>query len=422
MNERNSLLFILKNLNSFQNDLKKQLDTLILQPIECYLMDKNWKNHLLNYFIDTNSNKSSIRYFRLSSCPDIQYSFIDNFSDAINFIHYGRQFTYVRKDTMELFIDKGELMKFHKTTKIYCLNKKIIINFQGNDINKSILIINPFEVFNKKNIFIIICNNSNQKKIFENLLSENNNNFINLKNKYNNFIIEFEDYLKTINIEEIENNAFSYNIINNKSTDIKKILEILILIYYHEKYLSKDNNTFSEYQKYYLINPEWIEFYKELYYYNDLVKLLKKYDLENKVNEINYLKIDNYVNFLVNKFYKNYKHFNIIVIPDHLKKTNSLKVSLHTINTLKYYNNCYILPLKIVNKIVELEFKNKLILEPFKIISKNGNVFLHIDEKNINIGFLNDNLLFQTKISSSFIYKSGCFWIILFYITFLFNN
>ena len=404
MNEGNSLLFILKNLNSFQNDLKRQIDTLILQPIECYLMDKNWKNHLLNYFIDTKSYNSSIRYFRLSFCPDIQHSFIDNFSDAINFIHNGGQFTYVRKDTMELFFDKGELMKFHKTTKIYCLNKKIIINFQGNDINKSLLILNPFEVFDNKNIFIILGNNNYafQKKLFENLLSENNNNFVNLKNKYNNSIIEFEDYLKTLNIVEIEKNSFSYNIINNNSTDIKKILEILILIYYHEKYLSKGNNTFSEYQKYYLINPEWIEIYKEFYYYNDLVNLLKNYDFEIKKNEINYLKIDNYVNFLVSRFYKNYKHFNIIGIPDHLKNTNSLKVSLYMINTLKYFNNCYILPLKIVNKIVELEFKKKLLLEPYKIISKNENVFLHIDEKNINIGFLNDNLLFQTKYIISY--------------------
>ena len=249
MNENNPIFSIINNLdplNSFQNILKRQ----IFQPIECYLLDKNLLRNLNNNY-NTVSNKS----FCFSFYPEINQCFIDNFIDAINLIQNDHLFSYVKKNIMELLIDKNELLKYHNITNIYVANKKIIINFYENDIDKSILIINPFENFDKRNIFIISCSNKRiRKNIFESLLSDNNNyyNFEILKRENEKYIIKFEDYLNFPNYRESKIIKFSSFVINNNENDTKEIFEILVFIYYYEQYLSKKSNCFSEYQTYYL--------------------------------------------------------------------------------------------------------------------------------------------------------------------------
>ena len=408
MSENNLLLSVVKKLNSFHDSLKSKLDKLIFQSIECYLMHKDWKNNLLNYFTNDNYKEISNKSFCLSFFPEINQSFIDNFTDAINLLQNNQYFTYTKKNVIELLIDKNELFKYHNVTKIYAANKKIIINFQGNDIDKSILIINPFDNFDKKNIFIILCNNYKiRKNLFESLLSENNNyfNFKSTRKKNENYIIKLEDYLKVKNNEsEIMN--FSSNIINNnEKRDIDELLRILILIYYYEQYLSEKNNCLSEYQTYYLINPEWIKKYKEFYHYNDLFNLIKNNELKKNNDYITYLNINNYINIPLIKYKKNYMDFNIkIGIPEDLKNSDSLTVSLDKVNNLRYYNKCYILPLNILNKIIEFEFNNKYLnlTQSYKILSRNRDIYIHVDKKNINLGKFNEKFVFKTKYIISY--------------------
>ena len=270
---------------------------------------------------------------------------------------------------------------------------------------------------------IVFKNNYKDKEvIFKSLLLENNDNLSDInkiKEKYKKYSIDFE-FLDNDEIDnkEIIFNIFDYNKNENnnnlnrekevfkKQIDSKKeqldknrknILHIIILLYYYEDYLSKKNFVFNEDQTYYLINYEWIKWYKKLYYFNDIYDLLKKYDLNNKGNS--FLNIDKNINSLIDMFYDEYINLKIkIGLNENLKDIPKLKADLYNKNNLKYYNNCYIIPSKIIDKIIKIEFNclNTLYL-PNKIKSKNEKIFLYFDHsKYINLGFLNENLLFQS--------------------------
>ena len=47
MKENNILQLIQENNNIFQTTIKNQLNEKIIKPIECYLMNNNWKNKFL---------------------------------------------------------------------------------------------------------------------------------------------------------------------------------------------------------------------------------------------------------------------------------------------------------------------------------------------------------------------------------------
>ena len=69
-----------------------------------------------------------------------------------------------------------------------------------------------------------------------------------------------------------------------------------------------------------------------------------------------------------------------------MKDINKLKADLYNKNNLKYYNNCYIIPSKIIDKIIKIEFNclNTLsLIKPNKIKSKNEKIFLYIDPEYI---------------------------------------
>ena len=407
MKENNSVF--LKDLNAFQNYLKNQLNKRDFNPIECYLIHSALKNCLLNHFNDINYKNNSKKNYNLSYFSDINKYFIDNFKICLDFLKNGYQFIYASKNIMESFFNKEDLKKYHNISEIYVVNKKIIVDFQDNNCNKSILIINPFENFDKRNIFIIVFNINNfkeKKEIFKSLLSENINNLLDeekLKDNYFNILYKFEDFLKIKNDNEINNNKSSYIINKNQGKEIKEVLQILILIYYYEKYLSKKNYVFSEYQTYYLINSEWMEIFKEYYYYKYLINILNENDLKNK--DINFLKIDSYINSLTNEFYENYINFKIqIGLRKDLRNIDSLKATIFISNNLNYYNNCYIISSKIINRIIKFEFKvnPSSLIKPCKIIARNDKIFLLTDFRSINIGKLDENLLFQNKYILSY--------------------
>ena len=405
MTEKNILLLIKEKDKAFQNKIINQLNENIFQPLECYLMDINWNNTILNNF-----NKDNY--------SEINPYFIDNFYLAINYLQKDLQFSFVDKQTIQLFFKGKELDEFHNISKIYVCNKKILIDFQGNDSNKSLLIINPFkQKMNRKNIFILVFNNDTKDKlkIYESLLSENINNLSDIdkmKEKYINNLIEFEVFLHNsfnydndnINNSDLLSQSIKYTY--KSENDIKNILQILISFYYYEKYLSKKCNVFSEFQNYYLINYEWIQAYKKYYYYNYLYKLLNNYDSNNNIN---YLSLDTKMNTIIDSCYEEYRSLNITIgLNEELKNINKLQsVSYNPVNlkNLNYYDNCYVLPDKIIDKIIKIEFNytNTLtLIKPKQLKSKDENIFLYIDSQNINYGFLNQKLLFQTKYILSY--------------------
>ena len=137
MKENNILQLIQENDNIIQNNIKNQLNKKIIKPIECYLMDKNWKNIFLNF----NNNNDSQIDLNLSTSPEINYCFIDNYSLLLNALKKGSPFCFADKNIIESLF-KENINKDHKLSKIYVAEKKIIIDFQEDDYdNKSLLII-----------------------------------------------------------------------------------------------------------------------------------------------------------------------------------------------------------------------------------------------------------------------------------------
>ena len=108
MNEKNVSQLILENDIIFQNNIKSQLNKKIIKPIECYLMDNNWKNTFLNYINNINYNNDSQKDLTLSTLPEINECFIDNYSLALNTLQNGSRFSYADKKIIEsLFFNES---------------------------------------------------------------------------------------------------------------------------------------------------------------------------------------------------------------------------------------------------------------------------------------------------------------------------
>ena len=151
-------------------------------------------------------------------------------------------------------IYEEEDLKYFKKIKYYSGNNKLIIEYKGNNENKALLLINPLKEIKA---FIISITNEEKKSLFEKILSERNNFQIEKQISYNKNIISFHKYLN--------------------------ILKLFIYFYYYEKsLLENQTNIFNENDDYYLINPEWINYFKEYYDYENYTKTLNTLKLNYK--------------------------------------------------------------------------------------------------------------------------------------------
>ena len=246
--------------NSFGNKLDKITNesNSIINEI-CYLIDENWYNELnQNYkrYINTKKISNGIEFSKLINFPQKDPNFINNFSELIENLKNNIEFRLISKKLMEIIYRKEYLKKFNYI-KYYGKNNKLIIEFQIKDENKSLLIVDPFKLI-KREIFIIIINNIEKDKIYENILSVHYiiNDDI---SKYNKNIISFNKYIK-------EKNYFPLFETKNKGNENilelnrEQILKIFIKIFLYEENMSKNN--FDTKEIYYLINPEWLNKYK----------------------------------------------------------------------------------------------------------------------------------------------------------------
>ena len=123
------------------------------------------------------------------------------------------------------------------------------------------------------------------------------NNLIKLKN-----INEKSEYINCNNnvipLEKYDNSIKQRNLNNNKNFK-RDILKILIYIFYYEKPSYKKDNIFNEYQKYYLINFEWLKEFKELFNYQNLYTLLKK---DKKYNYLKFYQLQLQIENIIDEF------------------------------------------------------------------------------------------------------------------------
>ena len=389
MDEGYEILIFNENSKSFKKeicDLLKKKNDLSFKPIECYLMDKNFKNILLKYNNDNNKNNIYSK---------IKNYFIDNINSVIKMHQEGSHLHFIRKDIMLSLINKPQL-EAHNISLIYVGNKKIIIDFQNND-NKSLLIMyKDANNLNENKLLIITCKNNPKDKIdkYKALLLEENIDFEfeikNIKEKYS-CLKEIEDYLKINDDNEKNINKEKQNDDINNEEKIKEVLKILIMLNTYEKYFSEKKCIPNENQyDYYLINSDWINKYKEYYYSKILFE-----DIQN--NDINFTIIDSYMNNLINILYEKNKSL-CFQPPDNLRNLEEITPTSIDVSDLKYYNNCYILPGKIMEEIIkkQLNINNKEI-KKIDLLCNGKYILLNFNLKIINIGEMNENLLFQIK-------------------------
>ena len=176
------------------------------------------------------------------------------------------------------------------------------------------------------------------------------------------------------------------------------ILKILFYIYYLEEYLLTNdlNKIFKDYQNqnYSLINPKWIQKYKELYNYKSISDYLK--DSNNHIT-VNYNNLDGNIKIILDSYLAKNSNSTIIELPEKLLNIDEMKPLLIEYEELSFYGKNYLISEKIIEMIKQYVFKNKFLSIPLnKINVINNNIFL-FDNNKLIIGNLFDELLFKPK-------------------------
>ena len=232
-------------------------------------------------------------------------------------------------------------------------------------------------------------NNKNLKFTTDNTRFERYNQT--LMNSRKNF-----RYIQSKNNEDLKSESINLNInkiLNTRyqNTEIKEnnedefeteLLNVFIYIYYYEKSL-KEKNIFNNNEKYYLINPDWLNKFKALYSYDKIKELLETKKAINYVSIDS--KIDNIINILLEK----------VKLEKKPLKTSFKEIiaSIIQIDSNNYcINNGIIFPSKIMDII-------KNIYPEFKSFKKKNIYFkdiyiYYINNIKIIVGIFNNNAFF----------------------------
>ena len=198
--------------------------------------------------------------------------------------------------------------------------------------------------------------------------------------------------------------SFNHNINNDQKIIKKDILLVLISIYYYENNVNKVN-SFNENEKYFLIKPNWIISFKEKYNYQELSNILNLCYVKEGENNIpvNYNNFENFIDNIKsllneNEFIVGSKEIDI----DLFDEKNLINHNFYDKDKKFYYcQNCYIINLKILEKIQKYIFGDKkLNIKKKEIINKDNNVFIIFSTGVsifITVGNLNEQLIFISK-------------------------
>ena len=200
--DEESFNIIMQIYNEFKNNLLKNIynnktPLFTQQSEDCYLIEDLWINELINCFNLYIYNKKYNRYFNEISLPNCVPIFINDFSEILSNINNSKNLRLVNKKLMIYLMNKNYL-KDLPIIQYYGGNNKIIIEYKNKNDNKALLLIKQFdENIMKDNAFILFINNQYKLSLYENLLSEKYNANI-TSQKYQDFVIPFEQYLQII--------------------------------------------------------------------------------------------------------------------------------------------------------------------------------------------------------------------------------
>ena len=413
----------------FRKQLVKNLKSskISIDPKDCYLIEESWLNNIINSFNKYENLKKQKRvnhnFNFINWLPENDPEFINDIPSILNCIKNNKKFKLVSKNLMEYIYDKKDLIE-ENYIKYYSGNNKLIIEYKENgkikenNDHKALLIINPCDLSKtKKRAFIITIKNRDKLMLYKEILSEEDFDIESMQN--NNDIVFFEIILpkqknsnNNINIKSIKQKSNKNEEKNNSNSNNnnRDILKLFIYIFYYEKLLLSDNkdNIFDESQDYYLINPEWLNKYKEFYDYQKLYKSLSTRKINSKKIEISYNNLDKFINSIL-KIYseKNLLNFKKNVFDNTFDTIDSLNIDemkppSKAKNNILFYTNCYIIDSKIFDIILKIFQKEEIdSIKKKKIYAKNNNIYIMYLKK-IIIGILNNELIFIPKYIFSY--------------------
>ena len=371
--DKNAKNIIINQINKyidFRNNLVESVKYLMEFSSECYLINEDWKKELEERIklIRKTSNENLNYLFSIKKKP----IFINSFSQALIYLKNNINFKLVNKELIEFLYNNNNILKNNNVLYVLGKNNKLIIDFMDKNDNKSILIEYPFNSNPlNENAYII----SKDKKLYKKLLSELG------PIKYEKHIIPFKEYIKTLPLDdngESDDNRDNFEIC---------IIKVFIYLFYYEKYLlNKKGNIFNEREMYYLINPDWLEEYKQFYNYQKNENILQYINKDNP--KIKYKNLEDYLESIINKCLNNFNSDISNGLPNDLKNINNID-PLCNISTFK---KGFIIPSKIFNIIRKSE-GIKICYKQIKII--NEEIYLYFPYK-IVIGNLK-NIFFIPK-------------------------
>ena len=406
MSEFNKDLFdsVKNEYNSFKGKLEKKIRSkkITLQNNECYLIENIWENEFSNKitqieeFLKSNNNKKLDKKI-YNFYPEKNPIFYDNISSVINGIKKNKKFRLMSKKLIQNIYDKNNLIDIN-LVNYFTGNNLLIIEYKGKNGNNSILVINSLNEYNNNNLLIISFKIKESEKImiYNKLLSQEINLNQDLKKKLvnNNIIINFEEILNNKNLSSFFD-IFSMSKSENVNIFNDNILKIIINIYYFEKSLLQIDNDFFQKENYCLINPNWLQKFKDFYDFLKIYDLLNIYGKINK--DINYVNLNEKIDDIVKYLSKNKLTMKNSKFPENLIDTGLITPTIITKYNIVFYKKCFIFPLNLIEMIKKYIFKTKTILiKPKKIFSNDENIFL-IDGYTIIVGNLNDKLIFIPK-------------------------
>ena len=385
----------------FKKEVKNNDITSKIKTYDCYLINKEWNDELQNIYNKYHYYKKIYKLFNSKDFPIKNPYFINDFDSLISFLKQQKEFKIVSKKLMEIIYVESYLKKFNSVKYFKKNSFNSIIEFQINNENKALLLAKILNITNlhfEKKKYIIFFNNNNKKSLYKKILS------LNISSEYkqmenNNYIIPFDKFINNYNLSSFKEQ-------NSKQKDI---LTIFISIFFYEKFLSENsinifnnnNNNNNNNNLYCLINPEWWNMFKEYNNYQQLCKVFEKMTINFEyINWDNYF---NHINSFGNHFLKNYNfNFKTIEFESNLNNINKFNPIIKTINNIKYFSDNMIVPFSICEMINNLIFNNgDLSNKIVKILIKDKNLFVTFNH-NIEIGIINEELLFIPKYIFNF--------------------
>ena len=187
----------------FQNRLDENIRncqiTRNIQPSEdCYLIEESYIKQLEESFIDYNSPNTPKNTYKKCSgtfipLPEREPKIINDFKTALNYIDNNKKFALISKKIIQMIDTNNKLIE-NKCVVYFGGNRKLIIEFKDINEKKSLLLVNPLSNYSSnKNIFIIL--NNQQRKLYLDILSDEDISNIEILSQQNSYIVSYQNFV-----------------------------------------------------------------------------------------------------------------------------------------------------------------------------------------------------------------------------------